>query len=127
MPVEIQGKHLTSDSQVQCEKVASGWGLRCRVRVNTGGHQDELAQMLGYDKDTGEFHLFSVSSSGDSHDHRGTFDGTTLNLEYRASLSGKPFVQHVAFSLRGPRELLWKDTCTLGGEVVFAGEGLYRK
>jgi hypothetical protein len=29
--------------------------------------------------------------------------------------------------MKGPKELLWKDVCTVGGEVVFSGEGLYRK
>jgi hypothetical protein len=125
--VTIQGRAAKSDSDVTCEKTTGGWALRCRVEVNTGGHRQELLQILGWDRPSGEFHLFSVSDSGDSHDHHGSLDGKTLNLEYRGTHDGKAFVEQLAFAIKGPKELLWKDTCTLGGEVVFSGEGIYRK
>jgi hypothetical protein len=124
---QVRGKPTKSSSQVQCEKIVGGWGLRCRVEVDMGTRHEELVQLLAWDKPTGEFHLFSVNDSGDSHDHRGTFDGTTLRFDYQSIRDGKPFVEHVSLGMKGPKELLWKDVCTLGGEVVFSGEGLYRK
>jgi hypothetical protein len=124
---QLKGKPTRSDSHVQCEKVAAGWGLRCGVQVLTAGRSMELAQILSWDKPTGEFHLFSVNDTGDSHDHRGSFDGTTLALEYKSTRDGKALVEHLSLTLRGPRQLLWKNSCVVGTEVVFSGEGVYQK
>lgn len=125
--IQVQGQNMNSDSQAICERVAGGWALRCKVTVTTGTRRDELIQIVSWDRPTGAFHLYSASNSGDSHDHAGTFDGQTLSLRYEASREGKPFVESVTFTLRGPRELGWKDTCSWGGQVVFSGQAVYRK
>jgi len=126
-PIQVQGKAMQSDSTAVCDKVAGGWALRCKVTVTTGDRQDELVQVLSWDRSTRAFNLYSASNSGDSHNHIGGFDGKTLNLKYEGNRDGKPFVENVAFTLRGPRELGWKDVCTVAGEVVFSGEAIYRK
>jgi len=125
--VQVQGRALKSDSQAVCEKAAGGWALRCKVTVTTGERRDELVQVLSWDRPTRVFHLYSASNSGDSHDHTGSFDGKTLDLKYEGTRDGKPFVENLAFTLRGRHELGWKDTCALGGEVIFSGEATYRK
>lgn len=125
--IQVHGKAMKSDSQAVCAKAAGGWALRCKVMVTTGDRRDELVQVLSWDRPTGAFHLYSASNSGESHDHTGTFDGKTLSLKYEGNRDGKPFVENVAFTLRGPRELGWKDTCSVGGEVIFSGEATYRK
>ena len=126
-PIQVEGKKMKSDSQAVCDKAAGGWVLRCKVTVTTGDRRDELVQILSWDRPTGAFHLYSASSSGDSHDHIGNFDGKTLSLKYEGNRDGKPFVENVAFTLRGPRELGWKDTCSVAGQLVFSGEAIYRK
>ena len=125
--IQVQGKAMKSDSQAVCDKAAGDWVLRCKVTVTTGDRRDELVQVLSWDRPTQVFHLYSASSSGDSHDHTGSFDGKTLNLKYEGNRDGKPFVESLAFTLRGPRELGWKEICSVGGEVVFSGEAIYRK
>jgi opacity protein-like surface antigen len=126
-PIQVQGKAMKSDSQAVCDKAAGGWALRCMVTVTTGDRRDELVQVLSWDRSARAFNLYSASNSGDSHNHIGSFDGKTLNLKYEGNRNGKPFVENLAFTLRGPRELGWKEICTVGGEVVFSGEAIYRK
>jgi opacity protein-like surface antigen len=125
--IQVQGKTMKSDSTAVCDKAAGGWALRCKVTVTTGDRRDELVQVLSWDRSTRAFNFYSASNSGDSHNHVGSFDGKTLNLKYEGSRDGKPFVENLAFTLRGPRELGWKDICTVAGEVVFSGEAIYRK
>ncbi len=125
--IQVQGKTMKSDSQAVCEKADGGWALRCKVTVTTGDRRDELVQVLSWDRSTRAYHLYSASNSGDSHDHTGSFDGKTLSLSYEGNREGKRFLENLAFTLRGPHELGWKDTCSLGGEVVFSGEAVYRK
>jgi opacity protein-like surface antigen len=125
--IQVQGKTMKSDSQAVCDKAAGGWVLRCKVTATTGDRRDELVQILSWDRPSGAFHLYSANNSGDSHDHTGSFDGKTLSLKYEGNRDGKPYVETLAFTLRGPRELGWKDTCSVGGEVVFSGEAIYRK
>ena len=76
--LQVDGKSITSDSQAVCEKVAGGWALRCKVTVTAGAHRDEMIQVLSWDRPGRAFHLYSVNSSGDRHDHTGSFDGKTL-------------------------------------------------
>ncbi len=113
--------------KVTCEKAAGGWALRCRGRFLIAGTPMEEEDILGWDRDSGKFHLYCANSSGEVHDHAGTLDGDTLNLEHASTKDGKPFIERLAFTVRSGKELTWKNTATLGGQTVFLGEATFRK
>ena len=110
-----------------CEKVAVGWAVVCNVHVDMGAMKLDEADVIGWDANTRSLHVFSVSSDGVAHDHKGTFANDVLALEYGATRDGKPFHEALSFTFKSPKELTWKDDCTLGGQPVFSGEGVYRK
>jgi hypothetical protein len=116
---------LKGTSRVTCEKTAGG-GISCRVQVNMGGKREEETNLFGWDPQGGRVHMFAVNGNY-AHDHVGALDGQTLALEFTGTRDGKPFHEQLSFTLKGPGQLEWKDTCTLAGQVVFAGNGLYRK
>jgi hypothetical protein len=113
------------NSQVSCSK-SPGGGLDCRVKNDMAGRLDEESELIGWDPAGGRVHMFAVSPRY-AHDHVGTIDGDILTLDYDAARDGKPYHEEISFAFKGSQEVLWKDTCTVGGRVVFAGEATYRK
>jgi hypothetical protein len=122
---QIQGRSHKGPSQVVCEK-APGGAVRCEVKVTMPGMAVEESDLFGWDPTARNIHMFAVAPRY-AHEHVGTLDGDSLRLGYETTRDGKPFREQMSFTFAGTRELVWKDVCTLGGEVVFAGEGTYRK
>jgi hypothetical protein len=112
-------------SRVKCQKVA-GQGVQCNVQWSLPGMRDEETNLFGWDPVGGKLHMFAVNGRY-AHDHVGTLEGDVLRLEFTGTRDGKPYQEQLTFTFKGPNELFWKDSCTLGGQVMFAGEGTYRK
>jgi hypothetical protein len=125
--VQLGPKQMKVSSKVVCEKAAAGWALQCKLRVDLPGMTHDEVDMLGWDEGSNSFHLYSVDSSGVAHDHKGAVGTGGLELAYAGSKDGKPFDEKLSFTFKGPRELVWKDVSTVGGEPHFSGEAVYRK
>jgi hypothetical protein len=123
--VQIKGEQKKASGRVTCQK-AAGAGVQCRVQATMPGMREEETNLIGWDPVDGKVHLFAVNSRY-THDHVGTVQGDVLKLEFSATRDGKPYLEQLSFTFKGPKEVVWKDSCTLGGQVVFAGEGTYRK
>jgi len=117
---------MKGTSKVSCDKAVAGWALRCQVTIQLGKQSIEEADLFGWDRRTGELTMFAVNSMGEAHEHRGKLDGTTIRLEHRGTRHGKPYREEFSLALAG-KELRWQTTSTSGGQVVFEGEGTYRK
>ena len=125
--LEAGGQVVKGTSHVRCEKTASGMAVQCRLQVSAPGMQIDDMNLLGWDGESGEVHLFCAGSGGAAHDHAGRFDGTTLTVENREPRGGKPQLDSIVFTFNGPRELHWKSSTTIAGKTLFAGEGVYRR
>jgi hypothetical protein len=123
----VEGRSVRGTSKVTCDRSAAGYGLTCKVHVEMGPMKLEEIAMVGWDAGTSSLHMFTVNNDGAAHDHKGTFTNDVLALEYGATKEGKPFHEALSFSFKGPKELTWKDVCTLGGQPVFSGEAVYKK
>jgi hypothetical protein len=123
--VSVGGKAMKAQGRVTCARTAGG-GLNCNVMASMPGMKEEETNVLGWDPQSGKVHLFAVNANY-THDHVGTLDGEVLSLAYSGTRDGKPWEEALTFTFKGDKELVWKDTCTSGGQVVFAGEGTYRK
>jgi hypothetical protein len=123
--VTAGGKVMKAQGRVTCARTAGG-GLSCHVQSMMPGMKEEETNVLGWDPQSGKVHLFAVNAKY-AHDHVGTLDGEVLSLAYSGTRDGKPWEEALTFTFKGDKELVWKDTCTSGGQVVFAGEGTYRK
>jgi hypothetical protein len=125
VPVQIGPDQKKVSSKVTCAR-AAGNGVQCRVQVSSPGMRDEETNLFGWDPSGGKMHMFAVNGRY-AHDHVGAVQGDALRLEFSSTRDGKPYQEQLSFTFKGPNELVWKDTCTHGGQVVFAGEGTYRK
>ncbi len=125
--IEAGGQIMKGTSKVRCEKAASGMAVQCRLQLSAPGMQIDDLNLLGWDGEAGEVHLFCAGSGGPAHDHAGRFDGTALTVENREPKNGKPQLDRIVFTFKGPRELHWKSSTTLGGKTLFSGEGIFRR
>jgi hypothetical protein len=123
--VNVGGRSMKAQGRVMCARSAGG-GVACHVQASMPGMKDEETQLVGWDPENGKVHLFAVNPRY-THDHVGTLDGNVLSLAFSGTRDGKPWDESMTFTFNGDRELVWKDTCTSGGQVVFSGEGTYRK
>ena len=73
--------------------VAGGWGVRGAMRCEVEGlgsyEEDDLA---GFDKETGKFHVYSITNSAAVHDHVGGWtDENTIEIAYEGLQDGKAY------------------------------------
>ncbi|HVE25501.1 MAG TPA: hypothetical protein VNC22_08865, partial [Sporichthya sp.] len=101
LAVQMGPQAIKATAKVSCEKAVGGWALRCRVRVQTPAMAIDEEDIFGWDADAGEFHMYTANSMGDTHDHKGRLQGDTLDLEYASTKQGKPYVEKLAFTLKG--------------------------
>jgi hypothetical protein len=123
--VTVDGKPMKAKGRVDCKNVAGG-GVQCHVQSIMPGMKEEETNLLGWDPEGGKVHLFAVNQ-GYTHDHVGTLEGQILSLAYNGTRDGKPWEETLTFTFKNDRELVWKDSCKAAGQVVFSGEGTYRK
>jgi hypothetical protein len=127
LKLEAGGQVMKGTSKVHCTKTESGMALQCRLLVSAPGMQIDDTNLFGWNGETGEVHLFCAGNGSPAHDHKGRFDGTTLTVENTEPRGGKPQLDRVVFTFKGPRELYWKSSTAIDGKTVFAGEGAYRR
>ncbi len=89
-------------------QILSGCGEMTAVELGEAGINSEMnMQIEGYDDyyendlwsanpDTGEVHMFGITSEGDIHDHTGVFkDNQTLELFWRGTFEDQEHEEHV--------------------------------
>ena len=126
LSVQMGPQKAKASGKVSCEKAVGGWALRCRGHFQVGAMAIEEEEIFGWDGDAGQFHMYSANSMGDVHDHKGNLEGDTLNLEYTSTKDGKPYIEKLSFTADG-KGVVWKNSCMLAGQTIFAGEGLFHK
>ncbi|RXA20571.1 hypothetical protein EQO05_05495 [Methanosarcina sp. MSH10X1] len=85
---------------------AGGWGLKSanRFEVEELGTY-ELDNLFGFDKETGELHIYSITNMAETHDHTASWsDGNTLKGGYDGLKDGKKFREDFIIKLVSPQE-----------------------
>ncbi len=105
-------KHVTT-------KVSDGYGLQTvESAVIPGLGSYHSVNLWGYDPGKDMIHLFSVTNSGETHDHSAVLanDGT-MTLRYEGVADGKPYVEVIPMKLTSPKEYHFTSTVTIGGQT----------
>jgi len=74
-------------------KAAGGWGIKSSngLEIEDLGHY-ELDNLFGFDRETGELHIYSLTNMAETHDHKAVWtDDNTLNGDYEGLKDGKKF------------------------------------
>jgi hypothetical protein len=104
--------------------ISDGWGFLMDETVTMeDGSTYKAHNVVGYDAGGGKVHVFSVTTAGETHDHKGSWTTpTSVSVEYDGKWEGKPYVERATLTIDGPDSynLVWK--ATLGGKAAGSGE-----
>lgn len=80
-----EGKIVAGCGEMTAEEVESG--INSEINAHIEGYEDYYENNLWtVDADTGQVHLYSVTSEGEAHDHIGKLkDDSTLELNWRGT------------------------------------------
>jgi len=109
---------VKATARMQCERAAGGLGIRCTDRFDIPGMGVyEESDIMGYDPGDRLVHWFSVTSMGETHDHKGSWDGDTLVLQHTGpSPDGKLYSERIAMTVSG-KSIKGTSVCTVGNAV----------
>ena len=120
-----EGNEMPMNGTWRFTPAAAGWGVASVLEAQIegmGGYVEH--DLLGFDAETGMFHLYSLTNSGAVHDHvaRWTSDDH-LEFEYTGTQEGKPYreVGYVRFTADGNLDVWSQDTVDGVIESVMAG------
>lgn len=86
------------------------------------------SDMFGYDAGKGLVHMFSVTATGETHDHYGRFDRNgNITFKYEGVMNGKKYVETIPMTIVSPTEFSFKSTATIGGKVQSVFQATMRK
>lgn len=114
-----QSHHI--EGRFDITPAAGGFGLlgRMSAEVEERGHYEEW-DLIGYDPGCDEYHIFTITNGGATHDHQGEFV-----TEDRAEFTYKGLEEHMRFreegiiEFRGEDELRLTTTNRVSDRVVF--------
>lgn len=114
----IRGETLTWKVTWACERAAIGPGIACAFIGVSGDRRYEEAHLVGYDKASDRYHLFSVNSWGEAYDHAAAWtDPTRVQFVHTGSRDGKPLRETYGFEWKG-------KTLTMTAELSVDGKAI---
>lgn len=111
------------------ESGAAGWGVQARMKMKVEGMGDyEEIDMAGFDQSDGLVHIFSITNTAATHDHKGKWaDDNTLTVVYEGLQEGKKYREDVTIKFRSPKETAIHEVDTLGDQILSTMDVTLRK
>jgi len=109
------------------------------VNMNTGilAHEkfvsEEMGTMMaenlmGYDPNLQQIHLYTIDNFGTAHDHIGYWiDNNHMFLEYQGVVEGKVYLEQIDIRFKDENTMVLKSTAMLNGEVFQKATGTFTK
>jgi hypothetical protein len=126
--ITMEGKTSPIELELSCTEASAGWGVSCRAAgVDPAGVRHEETHLWGYSADGAKVHFFAVTTDGDTHDHAGTFTEHGVELQYRGSMGGSPFVESIRLDSAGASSIRFHNDTKVGDASVLAMDVTLRK
>jgi hypothetical protein len=86
-----------------CQPGAGGFGIRCALALKgiPGLPLYEEMDIMGFDPGDGLVHWYSVTNAGETHDHKGSWDGDTLQVTFTGPKGGELYSECVTIKPAG--------------------------
>ena len=140
--MQFVGKWVSTDIKLTIGENTYGgeYTFDCSaVNMNTGilAHEhfsnSELGHMmgenlLGYDPNLQQVHLYSIDNMGTAHDHSGYWiDNKHLFVQYQGVVDGKMYVEQIDMVFTSANTMKLNLTAMLNGELFEKAEGTFKK
>jgi len=107
--------------KLSCQKVSSGWSVRCAMQARNKQMLMTESDLMGVDPVTGQAHWYAVTNQGETHDHLATWlNAHTMKAHYDWTQDGKHMHEDITFNLKGKQALNFQSVVTADGKQ--AGE-----
>ena len=127
--VTMEGNPARMTGSWRFTPAAAGWGVRAKLEAQVEGlgamDEDDLA---GFDAETGSFHVYSLTNTGNVHDHAGGWpDDNTFQMAYDGLQEGKAYREEVTISFLRADELEIHGKEYVGGQLISSTDVTLRK
>lgn len=104
-----------------CQKVSSGWAVRCTMQAKNKEMTITESDLMGVDPVTGQAHWYAVTNQGETHDHLAKWtDAQTMQAHYDWTQDGKHMREDITFKLKGKHAMSFQTAVSADGKS--AGE-----
>lgn len=112
--------------RLYCQKVSSGWAVRCAMQANNPKMRMSESDLMGVDPVTGQGHWYAVTNTGDTHDHLASWPNPhTMLAHYDWTQNGKHMHEAISFKFTGRHRMHFKSVVTADGQTVNAFSGKF--
>jgi len=125
----FQGKSLKVKGVWMLSWAAAKWGVLNvgEMEIEGLGVYEEV-DILGFDASEKLYHLFSVTNTAATHDHKGNWlDDKTMRFFYQGLQEGKPYKETIDITSVSTTELTITETDELDGQTVSTMDITLRK
>ena len=111
------------------DQAAKGWGVLAILKMNIEGLGEyEEVDLVGFDPGSGLFHIFSVTNTAATHDHKGNWlDDKTLKVTYEGLQEGKKQKEEITIKFDHPNEWSIHEIDTINGKITSTMDVKLRK
>ena len=111
---------VTISATWTCQQGAGGAGIRCSFAAKgiPGLALYEEMDIMGFDPGDRLVHWYSVTNAGETHDHRGGWEGDTLQASFTGPKDGKLYTERVELKLTGKNTLHAMSTVYEGTKLT---------
>ena len=112
-------KVVSGCGTITAKEVDSGLAISSEANMHIEGYDDYLEHDLwSFDRETGKIHLFSVTSSGDAHDHVGGWkNDKTLELKWNGKYEGKDTAEDISLTCLTEDEIRVHEVDSSEGKI----------
>jgi hypothetical protein len=102
----MDGKTADVTFTWKCQQGAGGFGVRCDLQMKgiPGMATYDEMDIMGYDPGDGLVHWYSVTSAGETHDHKGSFDGNSFQATFSGPNGGNLYSECNTFKFESDRK-----------------------
>jgi hypothetical protein len=122
------GKTYSGVYSFNCSAVNMNTGIIAHEKFVTAELTMVAENLIGYDPNLQQVHLYTIDNMGTAHDHIGYWiDERRLYLQYQGVVEGKMYVEQIDMVFKDANTLQLKLTAMLNGEIFETAEGIFLK
>jgi hypothetical protein len=120
----VEGKKHKASFAVSCAPTSAGMGLLCSATFDIDGIGKGLQEtdLFGYDPGSDRYHWFSVTQSGETHDHVALppkSKDDPIVFAYSGVQDGKPVQEVVTMKFASETKIEFRNDGILGGKAAW--------
>ena len=126
--LNIAGKNYDGEYSFDCEAVNMNTGIIAHEKFSNETLNLIGENLIGYDPNLQQVHLYSIDNLGTAHDHYGYWiDDRHLFVQYQGVVEGKMYVEQINMIFKDPNTFALNLTGMLNGEIFEKAEGTFMK